>query len=145
MARAQVVPKKGRSSSSAKKRSARSRKSTQAGASRRPSTRTRSRRQSGMAGSKGKGRGRQQRDVEAADAREAQRRQARAARLPSGDAAPEAEASRPPTIVGPDATVAEQRRAASGQDEGARTNRPADAGDRRARGRRAGLGFRDDE
>ena len=109
MARAQTVKKKGRSSSSAKPAKGRKTSGRPAAQRDRPT-------QKGMVGSKGKGRqaGGQGGTADADGQRT----------WTGEDSGVKPEGSIPPTLVAADATVAEQRRAASRQGDGDRTNRP---------------------
>jgi hypothetical protein len=125
MARAQVVPKKGRNSSSAKKGRPADRKRRSA---RRPAGRPR--RSTGRATT-----GRQ--DPRGAGAPSPRPRSGGRALTAKGTGL-KPEASQPPTLVAPDATVAEQRRAASRQPDGARTNRPRDPTNRKPGARGGG-------
>jgi hypothetical protein len=128
MARSQVVPKKGRNSSSAK-RPGRSPQAARRARSRRPRATTR-------AGGKGQGRSRGAGDRTANGPRRRARADQRS--LTSADTGFKPEASQPPTLVAGDATVAEQRRAASRQPRGRRTNRPAGAAPRKPGARGGG-------
>lgn len=142
MARAQTAVKKGRASSSAKKRN--SAKSRREGANRRPEAKATRQRKSNpaMAGSKAKGSNRQARGNasktsegrQGADRGDDDRQQ-RSGEWTGGEAdtgrgrmevddtgyAPE---TVPQPVRSPDARMGDQSRAASGQDDEARTNRP---------------------
>jgi hypothetical protein len=136
MARSQVVSKKGRNSSSAKgpgqsaqaaRRARRSSAGRRNASARRPTAK-------GKVGSKGKGAYAQRRSGGSPRGGTADADQRS---LTSRDTGFKPEASQPPTLVDGDATVAEQRRAASRQRSGARTDRPP-APRRRKAGARGG-------
>lgn len=146
MVRSQVVSKKGRNSSSsegpghspqAARRARRSSSGRRSTGARRPTAK-------GKVGSKGKGSNAARRATGNASARRRPGTPSADERsVTARDTGLKPEASQPPTLVAGDATVAEQRRAASRQDRGARTDRPPAAQPRKAGARGGGPVDRD--